>query len=367
MPLHALIDRAALRANLQALRSAAPKSKFMAVVKANAYGHGIRPALEALAEADGFAVARLEEAIVIADQSLTNRPLLLLEGVTSREATQEALQRGFNLVVHNFEQMEWLAHCPCPSDLWFKFDTGMNRLGFAEADFERLVTALRRLRARSQGLSGRSPTWRLMSHFACADEPTRDENAAQERRFSKLKAQWEAEFGPVEASFCNSAALLSRPAMHGDWVRPGISLYGVSPFEGVSAEALGLQPVMTLASEVITLRSLQAGESVGYGATWRASRPSKIAILAAGYADGLPRHLPSGAPVLVAGVRASIAGRVSMDMLAVDVTDIPQVQVGSRAVLWGKGLPVEQVAAAAGTIAYELLCALNQRVPVTVT
>lgn len=365
MPLHALIDRAALRANLQALRSAAPKSKLMAVVKANAYGHGIKPALEALAEADGFAVARLEEAIVIDDQSLTDQRLLLLEGVTSREATQEALQRGFDLVVHNFEQLQWLAGSLCQSDLWIKFDTGMNRLGFAEADFERVVTDLRRLRA-DWPVSGRCPQLRMMSHFACADEPTREENLAQEQRFSGLKARWEAEFGPVESSFCNSAALLSRPSWHGDWVRPGISLYGVSPFEGVSAEALGLQPVMTLETEVIALRSLKVGESVGYGATWRASRPSKIAILAAGYADGLPRHLPSGAPVLVDGKRASVTGRVSMDMLAVDVSDIPQVRVGSSATLWGKGLPVEEVATAAGTIAYELLCALNQRVPVKV-
>lgn len=381
MPLQAIIDRAALRSNLHTLRQSAPYARIMAVVKANAYGHGIVPAVEALAEADGFAVARLEEAIALDDHALTKRPILLLEGVASQDALREALHRGFHLVVHHFEQLQWLADDAMPAllagrqgraraeicslNLWLKFDTGMNRLGFPTSEVLRVIEAVKRLRAQWSGY-GVSLSLCLMSHFACADEPSRIENATQEADFALLRTRWHNEYEPIEASFCNSAALLTRPAAQFHWARPGISLYGVSPFADRSAEALGLQPVMTLHTEVIAMRALQVGERVGYGATWQAQRPSRIAILAAGYADGLPRHLPSGAPVLVAGERAVVAGRVSMDMLAVDVTDIPAAGLGSAAVLWGRGLPVEEVATAAGTIAYELLCALNARVPVKI-
>lgn len=383
MPLHAIIDRAALRANLRALRAAAPHSRLMAVVKANAYGHGIVPALEALDEADGFAVARIEEAVSLDEKRLTDRPILLLEGVTDKTALQEALHRGFDLVVHNFEQLQWFADESIIKSLimrgdrkdqssqrdihlWLKFDTGMNRLGFPTSQISQVLSQIRYLRAHWAGTAAMSLRMRLMSHFASADEPSRHENARQEADFALLRARWEAELGPIEASLCNSAALLTRAAAQYHWVRPGISLYGVSPFADTRAEELGLQPVMTLKTEVIALRELATGECVGYGATWRALRPSRIAILAAGYADGLPRHLPSGAPVLVDGQRAGVVGRVSMDMLAADVTDIPSAGVGSPAVLWGRGLAVEDVAAAAGTIAYELLCAVNARVPVKI-
>lgn len=372
MSLQALIDTAALKHNFEILRDQAPQSRVMAVVKANAYGHGVATVVKALGMADGFAVARLEEAIALDDLSLTSKPILLLEGVTDRSALREALERGFELVVHEVEQLQCLTELaaekpwPRPLTLWVKFDSGMNRLGFRVAEAANIETQLLQLRARWVATQGTSLTCRLMSHFACADEPQRAENTVAEQQFAQVYASWQSAFGPTEASFCNSAALFSRPQSQFAWVRPGISLYGVSPFAEQSAQSLGLLPVMTLQTTVIALRSLAAGETVGYGAMWRATRPSRVAILAGGYADGLPRHLPSGAPVWVAGHRASVVGRISMDMLAVDVTDIAEVALGSPAVFWGQGLPVEEVAMAAGTIAYELLCALNPRVPVKV-
>jgi alanine racemase len=372
MSLQALIDTDALRGNLATLRARAPNSRVMAVVKANAYGHGVATVVKALETADGFAVARLEEAIAIDDLSLTRKPILLLEGVTDRAALREALARGFELAVHQSEQLQWLAELaaervwPKPLRLWLKFDSGMNRLGFRLAEADDVQAEFLKLRVRWVAEQGSSLTGRLMSHFACADEPERSENTDAEQRFAQVYARWQHACGPMEASFCNSAALLSRPHSQFAWVRPGISLYGISPFAAQSATTLGLRAVMTLQTQVIALRSVSLGETVGYGATWRAARPSRIAILAGGYADGLPRHLPSGAPVWVAGHRAPIIGRISMDMLAVDVTDIAEVTLGSRAIFWGQGLPVEEVAMAAGTIAYELLCALNPRVPVNV-
>jgi alanine racemase len=376
MSLQALIDTAALKHNFETLRARAPQSRVMAVVKANAYGHGVATVVKALAMADGFAVARLEEAITLDDLSLTSKPILLLEGVADRSALREALERGFELAIHQVEQLQWLSELaaekswPQPLTLWLKFDSGMNRLGFRSAEAAKIETQVLRLQARwatTQGASlGASITCRLMSHFACADEPERSENTDAEQQFAQVYAHWQDVFGPTEASFCNSAALLSRPQSQFAWVRPGISLYGISPFAEQSAKSLGLRPVMTLEAKVIALRSLAAGETVGYGATWRATRSSRVAILSGGYADGLPRHLPSGAPVWVAGHRASIVGRISMDMLAVDVTDIAEVALGSPAVFWGQHLPAEEVATAAGTIAYELLCALNARVPIKV-
>jgi alanine racemase len=209
---------------------------------------------------------------------------------------------------------------------------------------------------------------RLMTHLARADETDAAPTAAQTARFDALVAEWTATAGaPPVTSIGNSAGTLrgsaAQGATQGDWIRPGIALYGASPLADRSAAALGLSPVMTLETAVIALRDVPPGEGVGYGATWRAKRPSRIAILAAGYADGVPRHLPSGAPVLIGSRRAPLAGRVSMDMIAVDVTDLPSVAVGERAVLWGEGLPVDEVAARAGTIAYELFCRVAPRVP----
>jgi alanine racemase len=252
------------------------------------------------------------------------------------------------------------AHHP-PPIVWLKADTGMNRLGFRP---EQALAVRARLLAPRGAARGAPRELRLMTHLARADETDAAPTAAQTARFDSLVAEWTATAGARPAvSIGNSAGTLRGAATQGDWIRPGIALYGASPLADRAAAHLGLSQVMTLETEVIAVRDVPPGEGVGYGATWRATRPSRIAILAAGYADGVPRHLPSGAPVLIGGRRAPLAGRVSMDMIAVDVTELPSVSVGERAELWGAGLPVDGVAARAGTIAYELLCGVAPRVP----
>lgn len=350
--IRARIDGAALRANLRVVRARAPGRRVMAVVKANAYGHGLVPTAQQLADADGLAVARLEEAVVLRAAGLAGR-ILLLEGVFDAVQLLEAERLGLEWVVHQEEQLALLeraASQSCPP-LWLKVDTGMNRLGFRPEQFRAAWQRLQALRPAPARL-------RVLTHLANADEPDGQGTAEQLARLAPLVADL-----AVELSIANSAALLATPATHADWVRPGLALYGVSPFPGRLGAELGLRPAMTLESAVIALRSVPVGERVGYGGTWRAARSSRVAIVAAGYGDGLPRSLPSGAPVLIGGGRAPLIGRVSMDMIAVDITDLPPVCVGDPVELWGPGLPVEEVASAAGTIPYELLCAVSQRVP----
>lgn len=340
----------------------------MAVVKADAYGHGAARVAAALDDADGYAVARLGEALALRSAGI-DKPILLLEGVFSADELAQALAARIDLAVHDASQVELLAQAAVPSGdaaqsgavIWLQVDTGMNRLGF------RPEQALA-VRARLLAARGAPRELRLMTHLARADETDAAPTAAQTARFDSLVAEWTATAGaPPVTSIGNSAGTLrgsaAQGATQGDWIRPGIALYGASPLADRSAAELGLSPVMTLETAVIATRDVPPGEGVGYGATWRATRPSRIAILAAGYADGVPRHLPSGAPVIIGGRRAPLAGRVSMDMIAVDVTDLPSVAVGERAVLWGEGLPVDEVAARAGTIAYELFCRVAPRVP----
>jgi alanine racemase len=341
----------------------------MAVVKADAYGHGAARVAAALDDAEGYAVARLGEALALRAVGVV-KPILLLEGVFSADELAQALAARLDLAVHDRAQLEMLEQAEggdtAAGDagearsrpvVWLKVDTGMNRLGFRP---EQALDA----RARLVAARCAPRELRLMTHLARADEPDAAPTAQQVARFEALVAAWTAAAGarPV-TSIGNSAGALRGGATQGDWIRTGIALYGASPLAGRSAAELGLQPVMTLETAVIALRDVPVGEGVGYGATWRAARPSRIAILAAGYADGVPRHLPSGAPVRVGGQGAPLAGRVSMDMIAVDVTDLPSVTVGARAELWGNGLPVDEVAARAGTIAYELLCGVAPRVP----
>jgi alanine racemase len=351
--IRARINQVALRANLVTIRACAPASRVMAVVKANAYGHGLVPTAQALRAADAFAVARLEEAAALRAAGLAG-PIVLLEGVLDADQLAEAARLGLELVVHQTQQIALLeawrggAH---PA-VWLKVDTGMNRLGVRPEEFPQ---AWRRLAA----LGPPVPELRVLTHLACADEPDSGATAAQLARLRPLLAGLKA---PL--SIANSAAILRAPATHADWVRPGLALYGVSPFGGRRGADFGLRAAMTLESTVIALRQVPAGERVGYGGTWRAPRDSRIAIIAAGYGDGLPRSLPSGAPVLIGAHRAALAGRVSMDMIAVDITDLPAVQIGDPVELWGERLPVEEIAAAAGTAAYELVCAVSQRVPI---
>ena len=357
--IRALIDSAALRHNLGAIRAYAPGAKVMAVVKANAYGHGLVSTALALADADSFAVARLEEGIALRSAGV-RAPIVLLEGVFSAEQLAEAAHHGFELVVHDPLQVKLLeAHRG--SDrfvIWIKIDTGMNRLGFRPEAF---ADALARLRA----LTVPALELRVMTHLARADEIHEKMTGAQVQRFSAVLAETGVAEGPgrLVTSIGNSAAILGWPKGQGNWVRPGLALYGVSPFANETAYSHGLKPAMTLETTVLTVRQVKRGETVGYAGAWKAERDSTIAILAAGYGDGLPRHLANGTPVLVDGARYELVGRVSMDMIAVDVTGAPKVVTGTKAVIWGPDLPVEEIATHAGTIPYELLCGVSQRVP----
>jgi alanine racemase len=350
--IRAVIDSLALHHNLSVIRSRAPGARVIAVVKANAYGHGLASTALALGEADALAVARLEEALALRAAGIGAR-ILLLEGVFSSAELDEAVYEGLDLVVHDASQIELLERSTLAArlPLWLKIDTGMNRLGFAVRDFPAALARIRALNAPPQEL-------RLMTHLSCANERADEVTRAQLERFAQVTRGL-----GLEVSIANSAAIFGAVATGCQWVRPGLALYGASPFADCSAESLGLRPVMTLMSSVITVRRVARGESVGYGGHWVAPRDSLIAIVAAGYGDGVHRSLAEGAVVLVNGVRAPLAGRVSMDMLAVDVSGINDVRVGTPVVLWGEGLPVEETARHAGTIAYELLCSVSPRVP----
>jgi alanine racemase len=357
-PLTARIDLAALTHNLMVARRAAGGGRVLAVIKANGYGHGLLRAAAALRAADGFAVLTLEEAAALRGTGYTH-PIVLLEGFFHPDELPEIARLRLRPVIHREDQAEVFcrARLEHKLDVLLKVDTGMHRLGLppnrVKATLERLATAAH---------VGKVV---LMSHFACADDPAVGVES-QLSRFTALLADLaRGHPGPAMGiSLANSAALLRYPETHGDWVRPGIMLYGASPFADESGEELGLLPVMTLESRLIAVQTLRRGEAVGYGATFTAEQDMKVGVVACGYADGYPRHAPTGTPVLVEGQRSRTLGRVSMDMLCVDLTAAPHAHVGSPVTLWGVGLPVEEVAAAAGTIAYELLSALAPRVRV---
>ncbi len=350
--IRAIIDTSALRSNLRQIKARAPGSRVMAVVKANAYGHGLVPTALALPEADAFAVARLEEGIALREAGI-REAIILLEGVFSAEQLAEAAQHRFEIVVHDPFQVSLLERHRGEHRfvVWLKIDTGMNRLGFRAEDFAAVLARVRALRTPPAEV-------RVMTHLARADERDCPMTRQQLDRFDALTARL-----GLARSIGNSAGILGWEGGCGDWVRPGLALYGISPFPRGSSAEFGLIPVMTLASTVITVRRVPKGETVGYGGAWTAPRDSRIAIVAGGYGDGLLRSLANGAPVLVNGRRASLVGRVAMDMIAVDVSELAEVEVGTRCVLWGRGLEVTEVAAHAGTIPYELLCGVRARVP----
>ena len=349
--IRSVIDTAALRHNLGVARAKAGGAHVMAVIKANAYGHGVLQSAKALAEADGFAVARLDEGLALRAAGLTNR-VLLLEGVFSAEQLALAAQQRFELMVHSAEQLAMLDGFAGtePIQAWLKVDTGMNRLGFRLEEF---AAAHARLAANPHVAV--PPT--LVTHLASADDRRDAKTAEQLARFEDATQGL-----PGARSIANSAGVLAWPATRGDWVRPGLMLYGLSPFPSGSGADLGLRAAMSLQSEVIAVKPVKTGETVGYGGAWRAERDTRIAVVAAGYGDGYPRSTASGAPVQVNGRRAPLVGRVSMDMITVDVTDLPAVSVGDPVVLWGEGVPAEEIAQHAGTIAYELICGVSQRV-----
>lgn len=354
-PIRARIDRAALLHNYLLAKARTPGARAWAVVKANAYGHGLMNAVDALGDtADGFALLDLEEAAALRQAGI-RQPILLLEGFFTPEDLELVAEYRLSVVVHRLEQLQILRQVGLPVrvPVYVKLNTGMNRLGFRPE----ALGALREELAKSQAVGDIT----LMTHFAEADSPRIGGRGIdwQMHQFSAMAGDWR---GPV--SLANSAAILRHPKTARDWVRPGIMLYGGSPFADESAESLGLRPVMTLSSEVIAVQNLSAGERVGYGGTFEADRGMRVGVVACGYADGYPRHATTGTPVLVNGRRTRTLGRVSMDMLAIDLTDFREADVGTPVTLWGEGLPADEVATAAGTISYELFCALARRVPI---
>lgn len=350
-PILARIDPTAFRHNYLLAKQRAPGARAWAVIKANAYGHGLMRCAHAVEDvADGYAMLDLAEAAQLRAAGIS-QPILMLEGAFREDDLRMAGEYALTLAVHGDEQLRMLEleELAQPVDVMLKLNTGMNRLGFAP---ERFASVLARLRA-CRNVAGIT----AMTHFACADGQGIDAQISSFRRAT-------AESG-LPISVANSAALLRYPEVHGDWVRPGIMLYGGSPMPDLqSAEQIGLKPVMTLVSEVIGVQMLQPGDSVGYGALFTAERAMRIGIVACGYADGYPRHAPTGTPIMVEGQRTRTLGRVSMDMLVCDLTEIPTAGVGSSVTLWGQGMPADEVATAAGTVSYELFCALAQRVQV---
>jgi len=349
-PIRATIKASALRHNLKLARESAGGAKVWAVVKANAYGHGLERAARALAEADGYALLDFQEAVRLRLAGVT-KPILMLEGFFKPLDVMLLFKYQLTPVIHNPDQVELLKHMDMPAfmDIYLKVNSGMNRLGFGVDELRPMYNTLR-LQPKIRGIT-------LMTHFADADGQSGVHD--QLRWFNELVQPFEA-----PRSVANSAALLRFKETREGWVRPGIMLYGCSPFADWSAAEIGLQPAMTLGSELIAVQNLAPGERVGYGFSFEAREPMSIGIVACGYADGYPRHAGTGTPVLVAGKRTRIVGRVAMDMLCVDITDLEEAYIGTPVTLWGEGLPADEVAAAAGTVSYELLCALAPRVPV---
>ncbi|MBI5278797.1 MAG: alanine racemase [Burkholderiales bacterium] len=360
-PVLATIHTESLRHNLQRMRRAVPDARVWAVVKANAYGHGIERVYDALRGADGFALLDLPEAERL--RALGWRgPVLLLEGVFEPRDLELCSRLDLWHTVHCSEQVDWLAahKTERPHRVFLKMNSGMNRLGFAPGSYRAAWTRLNAL-PQVEEIS-------LMTHFSDADGERGI--AHQVQAFADATRDL-----PGERSLANSAATLRHgadPAVRGDWVRPGIAVYGSAPdFPQHDIAHWDLQPTMTLSTRIIGVQQLKAGDSVGYGSSFTAAQPVRIGVVACGYADGYPRHCTTGTPVLVDGVRTQLLGRVSMDMIAVDLTPVPQAQLGTEVTMWGRAangavLAIDEVARSAGTLGYELMCALARRVPVVV-
>lgn len=358
----AWLDLSALQHNLSVIHSLAPDCRVLAVVKANGYGHGLERMVETLSAGggrrivDAFAVATIDEALRVRRNCPKGR-VLLLEGVTSADELALVAKHDFDMVVHCVPQLELLqaADPTHPYRVWLKVDTGMHRLGFP---MEQAYDVWQTLSAMPQ-VTG--PVI-LMSHLANADDLQDPFTDLQQGCFETLRQTL-----PVsESSLANSAAIAGWPNTHYDWVRPGLLLYGASPLRDRTSQQLDLQPVMTLKSTLIAINHCQTGDRIGYGGHFRCPEPMPIGVVAIGYGDGYPRHASNGTPVLVNGVRCPLVGKVSMDMLCVDLRPLRNVAIGDEAVLWGQGLPVEEIAHCADMIPYELLCGITSRVPTEV-
>ncbi len=349
----ATIDRAALAHNFEQIRRRVPRTAILAMVKSNAYGHGLERVAKTLTEADGFGVACIEEVARLRACNI-RQPIVIMTGFNSPEALIQLHQLEATAVIHNEQQLAILAeaNCPRPLPIWVKVDIGMGRLGFSPTELTYVLERLANCRSQAKIIG-------LMAHFSSADDPQASCTPAQITLFTQLLATHR-----LAGSLSHSAGLLAWPDANHQMVRPGISLYGVSPFsEGVGAD-LNLRPVMTLRSQLLAIHQLPKGAPVSYGGQFVCPADMRVGVVEMGYGDGYPRHAVSGTPLLVGGRRCTLIGRVCMDMLMVDLRTAPDAVVGTEVVLWGQGLPIEDVARSAGTIGYELLCHVSQRVSI---
>ena len=348
-PAKVVINLSALRHNFNQVRSLAPNAHIMAIIKADAYGHGLVPIARALDSADAFGVACLEEAQELRQAEIKQR-IVLLEGPYSSSELPEISRLKLDIVVHDRSQIEMLEHTKTTAafSVWLKLDTGMHRLGFLPAVAQPTYQRLKQCGAVAE--------IRLMTHLASANNRTDTMVLEQIERFSRC-----SQAIPIEKTIANSAAVLACKESHADWIRPGIMLYGVSPFIDSKGPEENLRPVMTFQSKLISVKKIKAGEPVGYGATWRCPEDTYIGVVASGYGDGYPRHARSGTPILVNSERAKLIGRASMDLLIVDLGTRTSAKVGDEIVLWGADLPVEEIAACAETIPYQILCSVHKR------
>jgi alanine racemase len=350
-PLKATINHQALSSNYNYIKKIANKSKVMSVLKANAYGHNLLDVAKTLKMSDGFAVLSIEEAILLRKNGF-NQIILLLEGLFDKEEVNTASKLGINITVHNHRQIDLINQIKpaSPVNIHLKINTGMNRLGFVPNEIDYLLESLNSNPYIEDII--------LMTHFATADE--KEGINKQFKVFNQIADNYN-----YPASVANSAALIKFPESRLDWVRPGIMLYGLSPFEDKTAKDLELIPAMSLTSEIIAIQDIKSGDSVGYGLDFIAKKDMKIGVVACGYADGYPRHAKKGTPIAIDGHQTSLFGRVSMDMLYVDLSNISDAKISSKVELWGENISVDSVAQFSGTVGYELICAVSasQRVP----
>jgi len=352
----AVINLTALKHNLSIVKQAAPLQKIMVVVKADAYGHGVARIAKSLSEElsndQAFAVASIDEAIMLRSIGITHS-IVVLEGFNSSSDLDFLIQHNLTVVIHHISQvilLELNLEKIKNIKVWLKIDTGMHRLGFSPDSVKKMYQRLLN--------TGVDTDIGLMTHLANADDQQDKKSEQQIDTFNSLVSG-----NPAETSLANSAAILGWPAAHGHWVRPGIMLYGVSPFSTQDDSAkYNLKPVMTLSAAIIAINKVSEGETIGYGGKWRCPEDMPVGVVSIGYGDGYPRHAPSGTPVLVNGKRAALIGRVSMDMIMIDLRENPDAKVGDAITLWGEGLSVEEIATAADTIGYDLLCGVTKRV-----
>lgn len=350
---HAVVDCNAVQHNLQVARQFAPQSRMLAVIKANAYGHGLARIAKALHDADALAVARVKEGIVLRQAGVSNR-IVVLQGFLDRDEMDAHRKFDLDPVIYGFHQLRLLATCPYLEELrlWLKLDTGMNRLGFKQDDWRAVLEWLNTHQEQWAEL-----TW--MTHLANADDLQDTMTTSQIDLFRSLTASRNE-----QDSIANSAGILGWKQSHSDWVRPGLMLYGVSPFTDRQGSEFGLKPVMTLRSKLVSIKQLDRGDAVGYGGDWVCTEPMRLGVAAIGYGDGFPRAAQSGTLVAVNGQTVPVVGRVSMDMLTVDLSACPHAQEGDEVELWGGQCAIEQLARSASTIPYTLLCGITRRVGV---